>query len=168
MAIIIKGRTPCAICRDLDLSRPFIATAGVAFPEGHDLFPYCDAPIHLACLAAWPHRERFSRGYYAMWKASIARGWPPLLAEGPRWMLDCGPSGPGGPPAFVEVRLADWPVVLHARWEEWPAYVRGAFRAGLAGEALVAAEAAMQEACAIADGTDRLAELHRRALAGSR
>lgn len=161
MAIIIKGRTPCAICRDLDLGRPFIVTAGVAFPQGHDLFPYCDAPIHVDCLAAWPHRERFSRGYYEMWKASSARGWPTLLAEGPGWMLDCGPAAAGGSPEFVEVRLADWPVVLHARWDDWPAYARGAFRAGLAGEALSAAEAAMEQARAVAGSVDALAALHR-------
>jgi hypothetical protein len=163
MAIIIKG-TPCAICGDADLGRPFTATSGVAFPEGHDLFPYCDAPLHLDCLAAWPHRVRFSRGYFEMWKASIQLGWPTLLAAGLDWMLDCGPAPLEKLPHFVEVRLADWPLVMKSRWEEWPTYVLGAFRDGLDGEALTATEAVMREVRAVAGTTEALAELRRRVL----
>lgn len=165
MATIIKGRTPCAICGDTNLSRPFTATSGVAFPPGHDLYPYCDAPLHLDCLATWPDRERFSRGYFDMWRRT-SRG-PVLLADGPGWMLLCGPARPESTPYYVEVRLVDWPIVLKSRWENWPDYMTGAFREGLTGDPLKAAETVMQQARVVATDAESLVQLRRQALTRS-
>lgn len=51
MAIIMEGLTSCPIRGSTDLSKPYTATSGVVFPEGDELWRYCDAPLHLECLA---------------------------------------------------------------------------------------------------------------------
>jgi len=43
MALIFPG-SRCAIC-DTDLSRAYTAPSGVAFPPGHELWRFCDAPF---------------------------------------------------------------------------------------------------------------------------
>ncbi|NRD52826.1 hypothetical protein [Corallococcus exiguus] len=164
MAIIMEGLTSCPICGSTDLSKPYTATSGVAFPEGDELWRYCDAPLHLECLAHWPHRERFSRGYFDLWRDESMSGHGVLLAEAPRWLLRCGPAKPEAEPYYVEVRIADWPMRLYSRWAQWPDYSAQQYRQGLIGEALEAADEVMSEVRKIAPDLESLRALRQRML----
>ena len=90
---LVGPESRCPICDGL-LDRPFTATSGVAFPRGHRLWRYCDAPLHFDCLAAWPDREEFSRAYFVSALANGWRGRATILRATARWFLACGlPSG---------------------------------------------------------------------------
>jgi hypothetical protein len=161
MALILPN-TPCAICGG-QLDRVYTATSGCAFPQGHPLWGYCDAPLHLDCLETWPHREEFSRGYFDQAVESHRSGYGHILARGESWVLVCGPRAAGGLPYFAEVRLADWPFRLYSKWEAWPDFAGGGFREGLEGTALVAAESAMAGVREVAPDESRLSRLLRAA-----
>jgi hypothetical protein len=160
MALTHKG-SRCAICGD-PLSSPYTATSGCAFGAGHLLFRYCDAPLHLACLEGWPHREPFSRAYFDDSLASYRSGRGILLHDAGSWFLACGPvvglDSPSvkimrrtpGKPVYAEVRLADWPFRLYSPWGDWDAYALDGFSEGLAGAALAVAQRVMSEVRAIA------------------
>ncbi len=181
MAVIIRGKSRCAICRDTDLNRPFIATSGIAFPPTDALWKFCDAPLHQDCLATWEHRIRFARGYFERAREAVWRNQGLLLLEGPGWFLRCG--GPlsedllrragaaplfngarAGEPFFAEVRLAEWPKALYTRWNDWPEYAAGAFRQGLVGALLHAADAVMAQVQPLVPDMASLKELRRQAL----
>ncbi|MGE6760612.1 hypothetical protein ACQKGO_21515 [Corallococcus interemptor] len=164
MAIILEGLTSCPICGSTDLSKPYTATSGAFFDEGDELWRYCDAPLHLDCLEHWPHRERFSRGYLDLLRAEAKQGNGVLLAEAPLWLLRCGPAKPEATPYYVEVHLADWPIQLYSRWEQWTDYSANTYREGLAGAALKAADAAMAEVRRLAPDMDALRALRQRML----
>ena len=143
MALIHTG-SRCPICHDR-LRRPYTATWGIAFPPTHRLFPFCDAPLHLDCLATWPDREEFSEQYFVRRLAEYWRGeWGILLEVTDRWFLACAPRVRTSP-FFAWVELRDWPLDLHSPRTEWTAYVERGFRHGLVGEALDAAETVMSE-----------------------
>ncbi|MFP2898831.1 hypothetical protein [Corallococcus sp. 4LFB] len=164
MALIIKGKTACAICGGTDLSQPYLATSGGAFPQEDELWRYGDAPMHLGCLAHWPHRERFSQGYFAPWKddSVLARGDFP--AEGRAWILRCGPANPEADPYYAEVRLSDWPMRLYSRWEQWTDFAAHQYRHGLVGEALKAADQVMSRVREVAPDLETLRALRQRML----
>lgn len=143
MALIFPGST-CAIC-DGPLDGAYTATSGCAFPEGHDLWRYCDAPLHLDCLERWPQREQFSRGYFEMAVEQRRLGYGHVLARGASWVLVCGPRAEDGLPYFAEVRLADWPFRLYSKWGEWAYFIGGGYKEDLEGAALAAADMVMAE-----------------------
>jgi len=65
MALIILGKTRCAICsKTLQEGEMIVATSGVFFPQGDPLIQYCDAGMHWACYDEWPDRKRFARRYF--------------------------------------------------------------------------------------------------------
>ncbi|MBN8226152.1 hypothetical protein JYK02_01365 [Corallococcus macrosporus] len=163
MAMIIKGFTSCAICGSTDLSKPYTATSGVAFPKEDELWRFCDAPLHFDCLARWPHRERFSRGYFDLWKddSVLANG---VLSGGRAWVLRCGPAKREADPYYAEVRLSDWPMRLYSRWEQWTDFAAHQYREGLEDEALKAADAAMAEVRKVAADLESLSVLRQRML----
>jgi hypothetical protein len=141
MALIGPDST-CAICRRA-LDRPYTATSGVAFLINPRLLEYCDAPLHLDCLAGWADREEFSRGYFVSSLATYWSNYGTLLNARAEWFLGCGPAAPGEDPYFAQVVLASWPFPLYSKWDEWDAYVAGGFRRELVGPALDAADAVM-------------------------
>ena len=157
MALIFADST-CAICGER-LDRPFTATSGCAFPEGHPLWRYCDAPLHLDCLERWPHRERFSRRYFDLAVGEHGAGYGHILAGGESWVLVCGPHTKNKTPYFAAVRLPDWPLRLYSRWERWPDFINGGYKEGLGGAALAAAERAMAEVSAVAPDVPALLRL---------
>ena len=138
---LIGSFSVCAICEG-PLDRPYTATSGVAFAPGHPLYEYCDAPLHLDCLAIWPDREEFSRGYFLGALASHWRGRGTVLHATARWYLGCGP---GGKPQYAVVRLRDWPFRLYSPWADWTAFVEGDYRDDLMGSALEAAHEVIAE-----------------------
>jgi hypothetical protein len=156
MAIILKGITPCAICQGA-LDRAYLATSGVAFPESHPLYRFCDAPLHLDCLEEWPHRLQFSQGYFALFKQACQRGYATQLAiaSDRSWSLGCGPcrrtctlkdfdrNRLNDWPYYVQVVLQDWPIRLYSYWNEWEAFVAGEYSKGWEGGALLAAHQRM-------------------------
>ena len=137
MALIDEATSACAICGER-LTRPYIATSGVAFPSSHPLWPYCDAPLHVDCLATWPHRMAFAAGYFerSLTRFQSAGG---LLRETPRWLLGAGLVG--SRVTYLDVVMREWPIRFNAQREEWSDYLGGRFRQKLAGPALEAAEA---------------------------
>jgi len=142
---LIGQESRCAICDEL-LDRPFLATSGVAFGRRHHLYPYCDAPLHIDCLAAWPHRLEFSRGYFVNALVDAWRRQGTVLIATPRWYLCHSRGEPNELPLWVGVRLSEWPIYLSTGWHEWTQYVDGGFREGhLADAALEAAEEIMAE-----------------------
>lgn len=134
----------CAIC-DGSLDRPYTATSGVPFAVDRRLLDYCDAPLHLDCLATWEDREEYSRAYFVSGLFARWSGFGTLLKAAPEWFLACGPTAFGEGPCFVEVRLATWPIRIYSRWSEWGAHVAGGFRTRLDGAALSAANAVMAQ-----------------------
>jgi hypothetical protein len=159
MALIGPWST-CAIC-DGALDRPYTATSGVAFPPDHPLWEFCDAPLHVDCLARWPDREEFSRGY--CWQALlwVWEGNGTLLHVARDWFLACHRILRGEEhPRFASVRLATWPTGLSARWGEWDAFVAGGYAGDLAGPELAAADAAMAEVRVAVPSLRALAALH--------
>lgn len=167
---ILDDGSRCAICRE-PLTRPFTAPSGCAFAPEDPLFRYCDAPLHLDCLADGPSRERFSRAYFDASIASYRAGCGALLHDAGAWFLTCGPIvGAGSPavtytgacpgePIHAEVRLADWPFRLYASWRGWDAYLREDFEEGLCGAALDAATRVASEVRLVAPSQTALARL---------
>ena len=164
MAIIMEGKTPCAICGRMDLNRPFTATSGCAFPENDELWRYCDAPLHLDCLARWENRVRFSRAYFDMWRDAAKSGMGFVLREGSDWMLRCGPAKPSQAPHYAEIDLVEWPMRLYSKWGEWAENIARGFCQGLSGPALQAAEHAVAEVRAIAPDQAALSALRQHLL----
>ncbi len=163
MAMMSVGHTPCAICGVADF-RPYTATSGCAFPESDELWRYCDAPLHLDCLALWDKRIRFSRGYFDMRRDAATSGLGLVLSEGPDWMLRCGPATPSSAPYYVEIDLAEWPMRLYSKWGEWAENVNGGLCRGLVGPALHAAEQAVAQVRAIAPDAAALNALRQRVI----
>ena len=140
---LVGPHSRCAIC-DEALDRPFTATSGNAFPREHRLSRYCDAPLHLDCLATWPDREEFSLEYFVGSFARTWRGPGTVLRATARWYLGCGPPV-GLTPYFASVHLRDWPFTLYSRWADWTEFVAGGYRIELVGSALDAADEVMAE-----------------------
>jgi hypothetical protein len=160
MALIHRG-SRCAICRT-PLDRPYTATSGCAFPPEHELFAFCDAGLHLDCLAAWPQRIQFARGYCDRGRSNFQHGHGALLHEGATWLLGCGPlltegsaalklpNAHVGEPFFAEVVLAQWPLSLRSPWREWTEHLEQGFRADLPPPARADASAALDEVRGVA------------------
>ncbi|HEY2405346.1 MAG TPA: hypothetical protein VGI10_05070 [Polyangiaceae bacterium] len=169
MAIIHEGSC-CGICGER-LDRPYTATSGCAFEPRHLLFRFCDAPMHLDCLAAWPHREQFSKGYYDGALQAYATRLGSVLHLAEDWFLACGPTvdanSPSvkymgarpGEPVYAEVRLVRWPFRLYSKWAEWDEYVTRGYCEGLEGVALDAAVNAMSEVATICPSQSALSAL---------
>lgn len=179
MAIIV-GQPKCCICRQkIEKGEAWTATSGAAFGPPHPLYPFCDAPLHFSCLEVWPYREEFSRGYFEGALQYYESGWsgvvadmpqlagtiPPYrLAAGSQWFLCCGPSRHGEKPHYAEIVLAHWPVVLRLDdWHEWESFLVAGFKAGLAGQCLLDAEAVMREVHEVASSQVMLDRLYDRA-----
>jgi hypothetical protein len=157
---LITSDSTCAICRT-GLDRPYIATSGTVDVEPR-LLEFCDAPLHLDCLATWPDRVALARAYF---EAEIEHhAVPPcaILHRGTDVALVAGESLPGATPYYVTVCLRDWPLALGARWHGWAGFVGGEFDAGLSGEALAAVASAMRVVRALAPDLAALEALHRR------
>lgn len=149
----------CPICGgDFKDGRSYTATSGVAFAPPHPLYEYCDAGLHLACLADWPRRAEFSKAYFdGSRQFAISSG--TLLAEDPDWILRCGPAPKDKDPYYAEVDVVDWPFRLYSRFEAWDSFVAGAFRDRLDGPALGRAEEAMREVLPVAPSLESLRNL---------
>lgn len=157
---LIHAQSKCAICGE-SLARPYTATSGCAFGAEHELFPFCDAPLHWDCLATWPHRIVFSEAYFQTALKSYQSGRGTLLHRAQAWFLACGPIAgehlpeiPAlgvrpGEPAFAEIRLREWPGRLSSRWRDWDEFMVGGFGAALRGPESFAFEEAMAEVSAL-------------------
>jgi len=162
------------LCKEL-IGDPYVATSGVAFPQDHRLWKYCDAPMHLDCLEQWPDREEFSLGYYeSEYEHHQALG-RNILGEGENWLLVCGPHrrsdlssfrfvGKITPadmplvPSYAKVVLRHWPFQLYSKWNDWTEYANTVYAECLTGKALEAAHAVMNEVREIAPNKERLAK----------
>jgi hypothetical protein len=100
--------------------------------------------LHLDCLATWPDREEFSRGYFVAALAYDWRGGGAVLKAMPTWFLGC--RGPRDAiPRFVTGYLRDWLFRLSSSCSEWMPFVEGGYRGDLAGPALDALTEVMAE-----------------------
>jgi hypothetical protein len=68
-----------------------------------------------------------------------------LLAEGPNWVLGCGPAPINSDPYYAEVDLKTWPCRLYSKWNDWDSFVAGGYSTGLVGKALEAAVSAIEQ-----------------------
>jgi hypothetical protein len=66
MALIIR-ELPCGLCGNPLGSAPLFSTWGVFLPPEDPLWEFCDAGLHWACYAVWPHRQRFAKAYVDFW-----------------------------------------------------------------------------------------------------
>jgi hypothetical protein len=113
----------CAICEEkITQDTPYISTSGCAFPEGHDLWKYCDTGLHQQCLLSWKHRVAFSSGYF-----SLNTGAHELILQD-HWKLTCGPLvyGPQGKvslPYYAQIEFCEWPGRLYSKFLDWPEYI---------------------------------------------
>jgi len=123
----------CAICgKAVSPAEPVVKTSGCAFPQDHELWPYCDAPLHVRCLKSWAPREPFSFAYYDQrYKQHLSEGWL-IVAEGDGWFLGHVPAGlfytPPGMEDTVELRVSDWPVMILAHANQWTDFIAGGWR----------------------------------------
>lgn len=147
----IFGLSECALCKE-PLNRPALTTSGCAFPRGHRLFCYCDAPLHIDCLHDWPDRAEFSEAYYQQRYEQFKeqRWW--VLSESPDWFVGFIPPGQymsiPGQQDLIEVRVKDWPFVLWGHAEQWTEFLAGRWRDeqdGLHGMAGARAEVVVAE-----------------------
>src|SRR5262245_41399888 len=141
MALIDRKNSRCAICEGA-LDRPYTATWGVPFPSWHPLWSYCDAPLHFACLEAWPPRIEFAAGYFASSRSYFAKQGT-LLRETPLWLLGRGLYR--NRPTYVQASLREWPFRFVAPHEHWVDYMSGPFADGITGVARGVAERLGQE-----------------------
>jgi hypothetical protein len=62
MALLIRGRTECALCREvIEGEDDIVATSRFITDPKDSLWPYSDAAFHRRCFAAWERREEFIR-----------------------------------------------------------------------------------------------------------
>jgi hypothetical protein len=160
------GTPVCSLCQQaIEESEAGICTWGVPFSPPHPLYQFCESPLHLACLADWPQREEFSRGYYEMFRYGHEIGIGHILAQGPTWFLSCGPCGPDERPHYSQIVLAEWPIRLKMDgWDGWVSFLSGGFEGNLAGRCLAAAQAVVAQVRAIAATQEALDALHDAAL----
>lgn len=65
--MFITGQ-PCPFCDEpITQTQPVFSTWGVWLPQDDPLWRFCDAAMHWACYAEWPHRERFASTYFQFW-----------------------------------------------------------------------------------------------------
>ena len=63
MALIITGKSLCALCGDVIAKEDeLVATSHFLGPDD-PLFRFSDAPFHKRCFLAWEHREEFVSRY---------------------------------------------------------------------------------------------------------
>jgi hypothetical protein len=145
MAIVLLGITPCPICGcPVGEADDYTATSGCAFPSGHALYPFCDAPLHFDCLENWPLRQPFAQAYFDRVRTEARQSPGRLLIDGELWILVCGPAAATENPYYVEARRRDWPMRLYSRWEDWEDFLAGGYAANLQGQALQAASEVIQ------------------------
>lgn len=60
MAIVILGRSRCAICNEvIERSQEVVATAAFIEDPHHSLLRFSDAAMHQPCFLAWDRRGEF-------------------------------------------------------------------------------------------------------------
>jgi len=130
--IFIDEVSSCAICNE-PLDRPFLATSGCAFPSGHVLHPFCDAPLHIDCLQDWPSREEFCGAYHEQRLRQYQEERWPILCRGDAWMCGCalpyrGTVFENSPEIYIEIRIADWPIDFICELNDWAEFLSGRWR----------------------------------------
>jgi hypothetical protein len=64
MALILPGKTRCAICDVvLDDDADLVSTSHFIAERGHRLWSFSDAAMHRRCFLAWEHRAEFIELY---------------------------------------------------------------------------------------------------------
>jgi hypothetical protein len=64
MALIIHGRTKCALCREIIApDDELIGTPHFIGDRNDSLWSYSDAAFHRRCFLAWERREEFVRRF---------------------------------------------------------------------------------------------------------
>ena len=64
MALILTGKTPCAICGVILIEGDDIfATSGGPVQPNDPLWPYQDAGMHRSCFRTWPLRDSFRQKF---------------------------------------------------------------------------------------------------------
>jgi hypothetical protein len=64
MALILSGKTPCAICGvTLQRGDDIFATSGGPIQPTDPLWQYQDAAMHRACFRSWPLRDSFRQEF---------------------------------------------------------------------------------------------------------
>lgn len=158
MAIILEN-TRCPICNE-KLDRPFTSTSGAIFPREHLLWSFCDAPLHLDCLEAWPHRVEFSQGYFDSHLKRHQMGYGYLLKQEANWLWATGPHVSDSFPSFTAIYLREWPVTLYSEWNGWEQFVAGGFRQHLVGRVLEVSIQIMSEVAQVAPDLNSLIRLY--------
>ncbi len=69
MALVTKGRTPCAICGAvLKAADDIFATSGGPIQPSDPLWKFQDAGMHRQCFQKWPLRDSFRAKYNDFFK----------------------------------------------------------------------------------------------------
>ena len=64
MALIIRGKTECALCREvIAADDDIVATSHFIADPKDSLWEYSDAAFHRRCFAAWERRQEFVRRF---------------------------------------------------------------------------------------------------------
>ena len=151
----------CPICnQNFNDDRAYTGTSGVAFPNDHPLFKFCDAGLHFDCLENWKHRKEFSKGYFDLKKETFDH-MGTLLHQDENWILGCGPAPIQNDPYYAEIVIKDWPCRLYAHWNEWDSFIKTGYQVGLVGEALIEAIEIVNKVSRIAPDLSSLSKLRK-------
>lgn len=122
MALVMLGRTACALCRvPLQEGDAIFATSGCFLDEADPLARYCDAAMHWRCYAAWPHRDRFARASHATSVESEPEDeyWDCVYADDALFIT----ANPDGDIESTFVHLAETGSQIEVDFAEWVAFV---------------------------------------------
>jgi hypothetical protein len=83
MAIVVRGKTGCALCGSIfTASDEVVGFPHFIWDEAHPLWRFSDSAMHRACFADWDQAEQF-RGIYN-------KVWPTIMPNHPREMQPDG------------------------------------------------------------------------------
>jgi hypothetical protein len=121
MAFFTAGISECAICHEVLTEQDEVFATWGVFGVDLELFPYCDAPMHWSCYAAWPHRETFARAYFDFWIEEERRNryWAKVYLDD-RVLMKVNPfNGENGEASLLLSRTGSSVRVDLTHWEQW-------------------------------------------------
>lgn len=81
MAIILRGRSRCALCDEVLAEGQLLFSTSAFLDRDHPLWRYSDAAMHHSCFDAWPDRRSFIDSFNEFWSRNY---------RGMRFMHDDG------------------------------------------------------------------------------
>jgi hypothetical protein len=72
MALIIRGSSQCAICRNIVGAEDDIVATSAFLGREHPLWPYSDAAMHRECFVSWKDKAEFVAAFNSIVSPEVA------------------------------------------------------------------------------------------------